>query len=46
VRPALGHVDAVKTELLGVAGKAGNHVGAGLKGSEPDTDTHARKPEP
>ena len=41
MRPALGHIDAVKPNLVGVASNADDHVGPGLKRSEPDAKTHA-----
>jgi hypothetical protein len=39
--PALGHVDAVKSDLLRVAGDADNYVDPGLERSESDAKTHA-----
>jgi hypothetical protein len=38
--PALGHVHAVESDVLRVAGNADDHVRPGLERSEPDTKTH------
>ena len=46
MRPALGHIDAVEPDVLRVARNAGDHLGPGLKGSEPDAETHAGNHEP
>lgn len=44
MRPTLSDIDAVKTHVLRVGSKPDNHVGPGLKRSEPYAETHPDRP--